>query len=100
MTPDELERARAAATRMTDRQLVDLHRQGHDAFAPGAWQVLDDEGRSRDRARAKKSLRRPTQADRRSSPLKADVNGVAAAGVVVLVLGVIGMLWALNLEWW
>jgi len=40
---DEVARARAAARAMSDPQLEDLHRQGSSAFAPGAWQVLDDE---------------------------------------------------------
>ena len=50
-TTDELARAKAAARSMNEEQLVELHHQGRGAFAPGAWEVLDDELRHRWRNR-------------------------------------------------
>jgi|SRR6266566_6806070 len=83
----DFERGRATARSMSDRELLDLHAQGASAFRTGAWDVLDEEVRRRQRVRDRQTAD-PHVEEERYPALRITVMLVKVSSAVVLIAAV------------
>src|SRR3989442_132693 len=88
-TQNELTRARSAARSMSEQQLIELHGQGSSAFSPGAWQVLDEEIRRRQRIKDRKGALAPPDDEQRYPALRTTVFLLKLIAVIALLASVI-----------
>src|SRR2546422_2909617 len=85
---DDLQRGRATARTMSDKELFELHAQGASAFQAGAWDVLDAEVRRRQRVRDRQTAG-PQVEEERYPALRITVILVKVSSVVVLIATVV-----------
>ena len=100
VTPEERSRAVEAARVLSEPELRQLHSQGAAAFDEGAWDVLDQELRRRERVRDRiaRTSRDDTGDDHSERFTLPELGGLGWSGVILLLVGVVLAIKALVMD--
>ena len=82
-------RVQTTVRTMSDKDLAELHAQGPDALRAGAWEVLDQEVRRRERVRARRETL-PEVEEERYPAIRITTLLLKVAAVLALLGGLIG----------